>query len=831
MDGLDKTDCPQETPAGSHQTREGGLPPRSWKPRGDDEGNEDSVCEMLKEETMHTVCKQAARNISVILGAELRGGLQAALREEVLGAELRGGLQAALREEVSRAVREEFQRCSQELRELRTQRILVENACQADGHAQSDGNLPRPTQASSPQSQTSSTHGLPRLPVMPHPWAHTVATANRGQKLSLPRRGEEASRGQRLMLPTHGDEAHHHTDSGDSVASGASNSGQSIVDEEQSVIPVRHNSQVRVMHELLQRQGLEGYAADMTAPQSSSSSPQARTRPVAGQNSRSRTRTSPSSQAGRRACLTGADPREGEEGAGAKPPTRLSQQDSCELGSHERTLTGELFRARDIHPPGDDDREEVSSFHLLSFSGSSRDLHSEQDLRRSLSHQWGQPLLPQGTQGSLSSNTSMRSPEEVARREISIGAAERATEAVQPDISIAGSQSQSTFEMQRMRMEDAGLVREPSLDDSDGELDDVEAAPPDDRLEACSWFVALAADICSLLGGLIVPACAIIPWEPTYPVASTLYQWIILGLVGKSLYCSVSMTYMEWEMGEPSRAVVLALDSVMGMGALVCIFACGALWRSRVLVECCKLLMAYACKVGVLAHWEEVSVTDFLCTFSFWFTSVLTVTFDSVYFEVFATTEELLSHVGGFSLFAFVLLGVSQFIVHMCRCLTKMIDTFCFHIIERPDFAEALREWGLLHALCRTACSSIQLAFVSLQATATAIALLSIQQVGCHDTSRFMCLLPGLIVATGVYRAALWAAGVTDKCIRVPMLVNSVPMNRLLDQERMYTVHHIVYSQAGFYVYDLRVTSSIVLKTAYIACAVTFYLASRVFVE
>mmetsp|Transcript_119709 Transcript_119709/g.350072 ORF Transcript_119709/g.350072 Transcript_119709/m.350072 type:complete len:845 (+) Transcript_119709:174-2708(+) len=844
MDSLEKAGCRQEAPASSHQAREDGRPLRAWttsagraqaqqrvnsaagllldasgtfsissdlsgspagsngtsqdtfhgeqhqdKPdngildeileekadqgdqnqileEGEEKGNQDSVRKIPKDETVRTVCEQAARNISEILGAELRGGLQAALRKEVLGAELRGGLQAALREEVSRAVREEFQRCSQELRELRPQRILVENGCQADGttvpiqlqpgHTRSDGNLPLPTQASFPQSQTSST-------------------------------------------------------------------------------------------------------------------PCFRTGPAARQNSGLRNRTPPPQEVCRRACLIGADTREGDEGAGAKPPTRLSKKDCCELGVLKPPLDGELFRTGGLRPPEDDGENSCSSQENTHTWVQDADSQHRCDPRYTSpptgEEGWHSSQTKQDSRWSFSNTThgtsarrrpnipgwfnsetsSTNNSKEIVRRDKRLDTAECADEAVHSDISSEGSRAQSavqrrkwsrldpdlrvpTVEMLRMKR-DEELVSQLCLDDDNGEWDSVAPAPPRDELGRRSWFVALATDIRSQFGSFVAPACAIIPWASTYPWASALYRWVILGLVGKALYHSVSMTYKEWEMGESFRPVVLALDAVMGIGALLGILACGALCRSKVLVTCCKLLLAYARRSGVLTYWEDVSATDFFCTASFWFASVLTVALESLLLEHRPTTEDLLSHVGCFALFAFILMGLSQFAIHVCRCLSVMIDAFGGQIVEQSNFSEALREWILLEALCRIVCSSIQLAFLSLQATAMAVVMLSIQQVGQHDASRLMSLAPGLIVATGVFRTSLWAAAITDKCNRLPMLVNSLSGGSLLDQDRMYTVHYIAYSQAGFYIFDLRLTSSGVLKTVYIACAITFLLATRVFVE
>mmetsp|Transcript_44360 Transcript_44360/g.139069 ORF Transcript_44360/g.139069 Transcript_44360/m.139069 type:complete len:186 (-) Transcript_44360:75-632(-) len=182
---------------------------------------------------------------------------------------------------------------------------------------------------------------------------------------------------------------------------------------------------------------------------------------------------------------------------------------------------------------------------------------------------------------------------------------------------------------------------------------------------------------------------------------------------------------------------------------------------------------------------------------------------------------------GAFAFGSLLLTGMACVILRSCRCMTKLIDNFCYRIVESPNYAEAMQEWNLFQALCRNVCCSLQLCFVVLQATGTAVVLLAMTEVQ-RGVSAFLELLPGLLMSALVTRVSLWAANVTDKSARVPMLVNSLSSALDLDRDRMYMVEYIVQTQAGFYIFEVRVTSSMVLKTLYVGCAVGFGLASQV---
>merc|ERR1719361_3161977 len=91
---------------------------------------------------------------------------------------------------------------------------------------------------------------------------------------------------------------------------------------------------------------------------------------------------------------------------------------------------------------------------------------------------------------------------------------------------------------------------------------------------------------------------------------------------------------------------------------------------------------------------------------------------------------------------------------------------------------------------------------------------------------------------TGLICTALWcilvlymvfrAAAVTEKCSRVPALVNSWMMEeRPFDEGRQYVVQYITNGAAGFYVKGVRLTAFMATKLAYFFGIIMFTVVSQ----
>mmetsp|Transcript_85135 Transcript_85135/g.156000 ORF Transcript_85135/g.156000 Transcript_85135/m.156000 type:complete len:100 (+) Transcript_85135:2-301(+) len=87
--------------------------------------------------------------------------------------------------------------------------------------------------------------------------------------------------------------------------------------------------------------------------------------------------------------------------------------------------------------------------------------------------------------------------------------------------------------------------------------------------------------------------------------------------------------------------------------------------------------------------------------------------------------------------------------------------------------------------------------------------------------------IPAAFAMFGAARVSFRAGAISYKCDRVPSLINSLSFGHDIDYERQYVVQYIINSMAGFYVLDVRITVEMVVKAAYISCALTLASVTR----
>ncbi|CAE7840600.1 unnamed protein product [Symbiodinium sp. CCMP2592] len=172
---------------------------------------------------------------------------------------------------------------------------------------------------------------------------------------------------------------------------------------------------------------------------------------------------------------------------------------------------------------------------------------------------------------------------------------------------------------------------------------------------------------------------------------------------------------------------------------------------------------------------------------------------------------------------------------HVCSGLELAIDNFCLRLFKDQDMEGALSEWNVLSATLRQASQKTCWSLLALGAACTASLVLFASQVvqmpeilgSALDTALWLGWLypPLLLFLYAMYRAA----SVTEKAMRVAPLVNSWEFEPAeengetvaLDPGRQYVVQFINQSEAGFYVFGVRISAYMVQKLAYYFLAVT----------
>lgn len=169
--------------------------------------------------------------------------------------------------------------------------------------------------------------------------------------------------------------------------------------------------------------------------------------------------------------------------------------------------------------------------------------------------------------------------------------------------------------------------------------------------------------------------------------------------------------------------------------------------------------------------------------------------------------------------FSAVILCLSFAIVCICRSLVVMVDAFCSEVVTAMPLESVAHVWNLTQAVHRKASVDVEpclLALCGILAICIPFLVVDIALVGTRSAH----LLPGFLVSCGIIYALLAAATVTEKCGRVPALINAISFGAGTERKRQHTVEYIASSGAGFYVLDTRLTTSMVVKMMYIWCIV-----------
>mmetsp|Transcript_7235 Transcript_7235/g.21881 ORF Transcript_7235/g.21881 Transcript_7235/m.21881 type:complete len:284 (-) Transcript_7235:164-1015(-) len=85
------------------------------------------------------------------------------------------------------------------------------------------------------------------------------------------------------------------------------------------------------------------------------------------------------------------------------------------------------------------------------------------------------------------------------------------------------------------------------------------------------------------------------------------------------------------------------------------------------------------------------------------------------------------------------------------------------------------------------------------------------------------------ILTVGISRMLFMAAAISDKCSRVPSLVNTLSFGKGTEGVQQHIVEHIVHSGVGFYICDVRVTTELVVKFMFKWTVLAFGISTALF--
>jgi hypothetical protein len=334
----------------------------------------------------------------------------------------------------------------------------------------------------------------------------------------------------------------------------------------------------------------------------------------------------------------------------------------------------------------------------------------------------------------------------------------------------------------------------------------------------------------------------IMPWDASYlgsqwlRLVSIAYQGVCLLLL--FLACSA---HAEQLFRSSASSQIAASDMALAVGSFIGLAVLSSPQGSAVLCDCFKMIVSPSRaekkdSLPVFRAW--IAGADMVATLVLWF---CTIAVSLLRCERLDTDAAV--YVSTSALCSFTLLGLSLCLLYACRAFTRTIDVYCFETAGHDRIENAVREWNVLQAVLRKGSTAFELSILVLQATVITALLLCIFGVAREEQPP-LALIPVGLISAHVMAALLCAASVTDKCARVPPLINSVGDDSeecdeelLPDQaiehsnlqlSRQYAVQYIINSAAGFYVFDVRLTSAMVVKVMYVSGALVFALVTNV---
>lgn len=321
--------------------------------------------------------------------------------------------------------------------------------------------------------------------------------------------------------------------------------------------------------------------------------------------------------------------------------------------------------------------------------------------------------------------------------------------------------------------------------------------------------------------GLMPRLLGMIPWSPDCRYFSRLYQALVV-IVTTLAASELILDVMQIVPTANEATLVNCINIVICFGSLLGLSSC--LIHNKAIVNATALLESYASRADFCLPWDKRSTRDYgLALVGFALCIGVEIGLDQ------ARTRRTVHCAVAF--ITLLILALCFHLLRLCRGLCYIIDMFCNYMMENTDFTDAVQEWYLLHATSRSVCTSFQLCFVVLQSAAIGTLSFATAAVYVGVTSDTLIvllprILPGVLCAIAIVNLSMCASAFTHKCNRVPMIVNSAALDEL-DPKRMYLVEYIVKSQAGFYIFDVQLSSGILLKIFYVACAAAFAFTTR----
>jgi len=329
---------------------------------------------------------------------------------------------------------------------------------------------------------------------------------------------------------------------------------------------------------------------------------------------------------------------------------------------------------------------------------------------------------------------------------------------------------------------------------------------------------------------LCLRLCGILPRQCCDNVKSRRWAWASANHYTSLALASVAVVVCTHQMvhSQPTgmhdhNQGTMCSDLVVAVGSLIGIITTRAVWHCNLLGSSQSLLAVSTRRQGVMGAWSKLSRKQNIFMAFLWGCSLLMRVMDA-----WSAGWHGAVSVATFFVTSSIFVALTFTILHVNCCLTLLIDAYCSHFTEDLELDWFVREWNILQAVLRKASGAVEKSFVVLQTTALAAVLLRIVHLFLHSDSQSWCLPAVMFLGLCDGWLIFKSAEVTEKCSRLPSVINSLSFGRDVDMRRHYLVQYVSYSGAGFYVGEVRLTNAMAIKFAYVSGLVFFGVLTKV---
>jgi len=177
--------------------------------------------------------------------------------------------------------------------------------------------------------------------------------------------------------------------------------------------------------------------------------------------------------------------------------------------------------------------------------------------------------------------------------------------------------------------------------------------------------------------------------------------------------------------------------------------------------------------------------------------------------------------------------------VHVSSGLLVAVDMCSMQLVKAGNLESVKSKWNLLQAMLRQAAKVIDGAFCGLGLSLVIpliYACLKLMEETRQSPADYSCIAlwygwmapPWFIMLYVFFRAA----DVTQLCIRVPAIINSMSFGAdKVPYDTQHAAQYIIQSETGFYIEGVRITSSLGVKITYLVCIVVWAVISQSFLR